>query len=223
MSNYPVFSTSWKIQSKSTPPSQERSKSTLLLSDKDGGAATDGPVLKLRKARRLGRTAPCNKRPPPFSPFRKKTMSDSSRDATRTIELTADIVAAYVANNAVTRDDVAALIASVDAALKALVSGDSPAAPPAELVPAVPVKKSVTPDFIICLEDGKKFKSLKRHLRSAYNLSPDAYRAKWGLPANYPMVAPAYAERRSELAKANGLGRVSEKGQPTAKGAKPRR
>ena len=122
------------------------------------------------------------------------------------VELSADIVSAYVANNNVTPADLPGLIANVFAVLKRL--GSAPEAPvDAPLVPAVPIRKSVTPDAIICLEDGKPFKSLKRHLRSAYDLTPDQYRSQWGLPADYPMVAPAYAEARSALAKAMGLGR----------------
>lgn len=121
------------------------------------------------------------------------------------VELTADIVSAYVANNAVVTADLPALIGDVHEALsRAANRGRIPEAE--ELKPAVPVKKSVTPDFIICLEDGLKFKSLKRHLRTRYNLSPEAYREKWELPHDYPMVAPNYADARSQLAKKMGLG-----------------
>ena len=122
------------------------------------------------------------------------------------IDLSADIVSAYVSHNALSVTDLPRLIADVHAALRNL---HSPAAaePAEELKPAVPVRKSVAPDFIICLEDGKKFKSLKRHLRTHYNLSPEEYREKWGLPADYPMVAPNYSATRSRLAKDNGLGR----------------
>jgi predicted transcriptional regulator len=122
------------------------------------------------------------------------------------IDLSADIVSAYVSHNALSVTDLPKLIADVHAALRNL---HSPAAaePAEELKPAVPVRKSVAPDFIICLEDGKKFKSLKRHLRTHYNLSPEEYREKWGLPADYPMVAPSYSATRSKLAKDNGLGR----------------
>ncbi|MBN9310528.1 MAG: MucR family transcriptional regulator [Devosia sp.] len=122
------------------------------------------------------------------------------------IDLSADIVSAYVSHNALSVSDLPKLIADVHAALKNL---HSPVAsePVEELKPAVPVRKSVAPDFIICLEDGKKFKSLKRHLRTHYNLSPEEYREKWGLPADYPMVAPNYSATRSRLAKDNGLGR----------------
>lgn len=122
------------------------------------------------------------------------------------VGLAADIVSAYVSNNHATPADLVDLIASVHASLTTL--GAEPEAPQAApLIPAVPIRKSVTPDAIICLEDGKPFKSLKRHLRSSYDLTPDQYRAKWGLPADYPMVAPAYAAARSALAKSMGLGR----------------
>ncbi len=124
------------------------------------------------------------------------------------IDLTAEIVSAYVGNNMVVQADVPALIVQVHAALAELSVPPAPQiAEAAELKPAVPVRKSVTPEYIVCLEDGKRFKSLKRHLRTKYDLSPEAYRAKWGLPPDYPMVAPAYAEARSRLAKKIGLGR----------------
>lgn len=123
------------------------------------------------------------------------------------IEMTADIVSAYVGNNMVAAGDIPAVIQSVYGALSTASSGT--AAPSAQ-EPAVPVKKSVGQDYIICLEDGKKFKSLKRHLSSKYDMSPDEYRAKWGLPKDYPMVAPAYAKARSALAKKMGLGRGSK-------------
>jgi predicted transcriptional regulator len=121
------------------------------------------------------------------------------------IELTASIVSAYVSNNSVGTAEIPALINQVHAALIRVSAGQSelPAEP---LKPAVSVKKSINPDFIVCLEDGKKFKSLKRHLRTQYGLSPEQYREKWGLPPDYPMVAPNYAEARSQLAKQMGLG-----------------
>lgn len=122
------------------------------------------------------------------------------------VELSADIVSAYVSHNAVSPSDLTRLIADVHGALRALRSNEVPA-PVEDLKPAVPVRKSVAADYIICLEDGKKFKSLKRHLRTHYNLSPEEYREKWGLPADYPMVAPNYSATRSKLAKDNGLGR----------------
>ncbi|WP_192181708.1 MucR family transcriptional regulator [Mesorhizobium amorphae] len=121
------------------------------------------------------------------------------------IELTADVVSAYVSNNPVPVGDLPALIGQVHAALKG--TAGSVSEEPEALKPAVPIKKSVAPDYIICLEDGKKFKSLKRHLSTHYGLTPDAYRAKWGLSADYPMVAPNYAAARSALAKTMGLGR----------------
>jgi predicted transcriptional regulator len=120
------------------------------------------------------------------------------------IEMTADIVAAYVSANDVAATELPGLIRSVHGALGGVNSAPAPAEPPRE--PAVPVKKSITPEHIVCLEDGRKFKSLKRHLRSKYNLSPEEYRAKWGLPKDYPMVAPNYARARSDLAKRMGLG-----------------
>ncbi len=121
------------------------------------------------------------------------------------IELAADIVSAYVSNNTVPASDLPALIADVHRALGNTQTGVSePVSEP--LKPAVNPKKSVFPDYIVCLEDGKKFKSLKRHLRTHYDLSPEEYREKWGLPADYPMVAPNYAAARSALAKKMGLG-----------------
>lgn len=134
-------------------------------------------------------------------------------------ELTADIVSAFVSNNSVPVASLPDLIASVHRSLSGLTQ---PAAPPvAELVPAVNPKKSVTPDFTICLDDGKKFKSLKRHL-SQLGMTPDAYRAKWSLPADYPMVAPNYAATRSALAKSIGLGRRIEPKAPVAQKKLPK-
>ena len=126
-------------------------------------------------------------------------------DKSEIIEMTADIVAAYVGANSVSAADLPALIQSVHRAL-AGVAGGSDVAEAAPREPAVPVKKSITPEYLICLEDGRKFKSLKRHLRTKYNMSPEDYRAKWGLPKDYPMVAPSYAKARSDLAKQMGLG-----------------
>jgi predicted transcriptional regulator len=128
------------------------------------------------------------------------------------IELTADIVSAYLANNTVSAGDIPSLISEIHSALVKVSAGqDIPVVfEPAK--PAVSVKKSITNDFIICLEDGKKFKSLKRHLRTAYNMSPEQYREKWGLPQDYPMVAPNYAEARSKLAKQMGLGQKRKRG-----------
>ena len=121
------------------------------------------------------------------------------------VDLTANIVAAYVVENAVQRADLPSLIATVHSALSQAARG-AMEQPQEGLRPAVPIKKSVTPDFLICLEDGQKFKSLKRHLRTTYNLTPDEYRAKWRLPQDYPMVSPRYSEARSSLAKTMGLG-----------------
>ena len=121
------------------------------------------------------------------------------------IELTASIVSAYVNNNPVAAQDLSTLINQVHAALTRVSSGQGEVASE-PLKPAVSVKKSITADFIVCLEDGKKFKSLKRHLRTQYNMTPDQYREKWSLPPDYPMVAPNYASARSELAKQMGLG-----------------
>ncbi len=120
--------------------------------------------------------------------------------------LTAQIVSAHVSNNRVDADGLTSLIQSVYRSLSAAGSAAQPTEAPAQTL-AVPVKKSVFPDYIVCLEDGKKLKMLKRHLQTSYGLSPDAYRAKWGLPASYPMVAPSYAATRSTLAKSIGLGR----------------
>jgi predicted transcriptional regulator len=126
-------------------------------------------------------------------------------DRTELVELTAEIAAAYVGANPVPPQDLPGLIRLIHAALRDL---SGPAAPALEVAqePAISVKKSVTPDFIVCLEDGKKFKSLKRHLRTRYSMTPEEYRAKWGLPHDYPMVAPNYAKARSDLAKRMGLG-----------------
>jgi predicted transcriptional regulator len=121
------------------------------------------------------------------------------------IELAADIVSAYVSNNSVPASELPALISDVHTALARVASGAAVVSSDAPR-PAVPMKKSIAADYIICLEDGKKFKSLKRHLRTQYGLTPEAYREKWGLPADYPMVAPNYAKARSQLAKDMGLG-----------------
>lgn len=122
------------------------------------------------------------------------------------LRLTADIVSAYLSKNVVQAAQIPEIIAVVHASLTG--SGAAPRdATPEPLKPAVPIRKSVTAEFIVCLEDGKKLKMLKRHLRSTYNLSPDEYRARWGLPSDYPMVAPNYAAQRSEFAKKIGLGR----------------
>jgi predicted transcriptional regulator len=131
-------------------------------------------------------------------------MSDTAANG-NFIELTAEIVSAYVSNNTVPAAEIPGLINQVHAALARVSAkgGDSPSEP---LRPAVSVKKSVTPEYIVCLEDGKKFKSLKRHLRTQYNMTPEQYREKWSLGGDYPMVAPNYAAARSQLAKQMGLG-----------------
>jgi predicted transcriptional regulator len=126
------------------------------------------------------------------------------------VELAAEVVAAYVSNNPVPSSGLSALILSVHAAVESLGKAPEKALAPTETkAPAVPVRKSVAPDYLICLEDGKKFKSLRRHLR-LLGLSPEQYREKWGLPPDYPMVAPNYAAQRSALAKKIGLGRKRE-------------
>lgn len=138
-------------------------------------------------------------------------MSQESNDAAELlITLTADIVAAHVSNNSVAVSDVPILIGNVHAALAGL--SNETVAPEVVLEPAVPVRASIKRDYIVCLEDGKKLKMLKRHLMTHYGMTPDDYRAKWGLAADYPMVAPAYAEQRRVLAKAIGLGRAPGSG-----------
>jgi predicted transcriptional regulator len=124
------------------------------------------------------------------------------------LKLASDIIAAYVSNNPVPVSELPGMITSVHSTLGGLASGGSSEALTSQK-PAVPVKRSVTPEYVICLEDGKKLKMLKRYLRSNYNLTPEQYRAKWGLPADYPMVAPNYSTQRSEFAKKIGLGRSS--------------
>jgi predicted transcriptional regulator len=132
-------------------------------------------------------------------------INDNMDEKSEIIEMTADIVSAYVGNNSVAVADIATLIQSVHRAL-AGAAGPSEPVEAAPKEPAVPIKRSIQPDHLVCLEDGRRFKSLKRHLRTKYNLSPEDYRAKWGLPKDYPMVAPNYAKARSELAKQMGLG-----------------
>ena len=131
-------------------------------------------------------------------------MGDAA-DTTNTIALTAEIVAAYVSSNTVAAADIPALINQVHTALLRVTTGEAQH-PSEPLKPAVPIKRSINPDFIVCLDDGKKFKSLKRHLRTQYNMTPEQYREKWSLPGDYPMVAPNYAAARSQLAKQMGLG-----------------
>jgi predicted transcriptional regulator len=132
-------------------------------------------------------------------------MAENSGE-TSYIQLTAKIVSAYVSNNTVSSGEIPALIGQVYAALTRVSNGGPVAAPAEPLKPAVPIKRSITAEHIVCLEDGKKYKSLKRHLRTQYDMTPDQYRAKWSLPPDYPMVAPNYAAARSQLAKQMGLG-----------------
>ena len=128
-----------------------------------------------------------------------------SEDNDMLMELTSEVVSAYVSNNPLAASDLSGLIKEVYSALES-TAGPKPVPEAEKPKPAVSIRKSLGHDYLICLEDGKKFKSLKRHLKTHYNLSPEAYRDKWGLPADYPMVAPAYAEKRSQLAKQMGLG-----------------
>jgi predicted transcriptional regulator len=141
-------------------------------------------------------------------------MNDTqSGKADELLRLATDIVAAYVSNNPVPVSELPGMIKSVHSTLGGL-TGSTPADVGTAQKPAINVKKSVTPEYIVCLEDGKKLKMLKRYLRSRYNMTPDEYRAKWGLPADYPMVAPNYAQQRSDFAKKIGLGRSA----PATKG-----
>ncbi|TIN31719.1 MAG: transcriptional regulator [Mesorhizobium sp.] len=152
-------------------------------------------------------------------------MSDAAAETRNAgvLGLTAEIVAAYVQNNPVPATGLPDLIASVNSALMGIGLLSKPTEP--ELVPAVNPKRSVFPDYIVCLEDGKRFKSLKRHLNVHYGLAPEEYRSKWGLARDYPMVAPNYAAQRSALAKSSGLGRKAAAKaapkKPAAKAKKP--
>ncbi|MEM7524230.1 MAG: MucR family transcriptional regulator [Pseudomonadota bacterium] len=143
-------------------------------------------------------------------------MTEDALDRSELLALTSEIVSSHVANNAVNQNDMTTMITSVFATLDGL-SKPQPD-PVEELAPAVPIKKSVTDENLVCLEDGKKLKMLKRHLKTAFDMTPDEYRARWGLPRDYPMVAPAYARKRQELAKKIGLGR-----KPAAKPAPKKR
>lgn len=136
------------------------------------------------------------------------------------IEMAADIVAAYVSNNSVSQGDLPGLIQSIYKTIADIGTETATEAAPAQ-TPAVSIRKSITPEHLICLEDGRQFKSLKRHLRTKFNMSPEEYRAKWGLPKTYPMVAPAYAEARSRLAKESGLGQGGRQAtKPAGRGRK---
>lgn len=143
-------------------------------------------------------------------------------DAPNYIEIASDIVAAYVSNNSVPAAELPQLISTVHSSLASIASGGAPQAKMEEQnrTPAVNPKKSVTDDYIVCLNDGKQFKSLKRHLRATYNLSPEEYRAMWGLAPDYPMVAPNYSKARSELAKNMGLGSGRRADAATSRGRK---
>jgi predicted transcriptional regulator len=137
------------------------------------------------------------------------TLSESA--SSNLTELTADIVAAYISHNSVRAEDLAGLINTVHAALGGVSNGSATPAEAEKRQPAVPVKKSITPDFLVSLFDGKKYKSLKRHLRTSYNMTPEQYREYFNLPRDYPMVAPNYAKARSDLAKSMGLGQQRKK------------
>jgi predicted transcriptional regulator len=137
------------------------------------------------------------------------------------LRMTTDVVAAYVGNNPLSTGQLTEVITAVFLSLKGLDGRGGEAKPPATLRPAVPIRKSITPDYLVCLEDGKKLKMLKRHLRSSYSMTPEDYRQKWGLPPDYPMVAPNYAEQRSAFAKKIGLGRGP--GRPPGKRAPARK
>ncbi|MCQ8184551.1 MucR family transcriptional regulator [Parvularcula maris] len=134
----------------------------------------------------------------------EENTSENVLDQHETLALTADIVSAFVSNNSVPADQLQELLSNTFQTLNNL--GTAPKEEESPQKPAVPVKKSVTDDYLVCLEDGKQLKMLKRYLRTQYNLSPEEYRRKWNLPADYPMVAPNYAKRRSEFAKQIGLG-----------------
>ena len=145
--------------------------------------------------------------------------ADTELGSTETLHLTTDIISAFVSNNTVSAEDLPALLQEVHDAIRALAAGGTAHA--GNQQPAVPINKSITPEYVICLEDGKKLKMLKRYLRTQYDMSPEDYRRKWGLAADYPMVAPNYAKRRSQFAKNIGLGRTasSTKSAPTKKKA----
>ena len=146
---------------------------------------------------------------------------DNDKNTDRHLALMTDVVAAYVSNNSLPLNDLPALMRSVHASLTDLATGHVPVPVQEPQVPAVPIKKSITSEFLICLEDGKKFRSLKRHLGTVYKLTPEKYREKWGLPSDYPMVAPAYSAVRSQLAKAIGLGSAGRVEAEPARGEAP--
>lgn len=134
--------------------------------------------------------------------------STSGRSNDDLVQMTTQIVTSYISRNTVPTDQLGSVIQAIHGALRSVGSTQAAAPAPVPAKPAVPIRRSIQPDFIVCLEDGKKLKMLKRHLRTTYNLSPEEYRAKWGLPADYPMVAPNYAEQRSAFAKKIGLGKA---------------
>ncbi len=148
-------------------------------------------------------------------------MTDSAEALPPHIETTAEIVAAYVSRNSVPMAELPNLIRSIHASLASLGAPPAAETPAAPLVPAVPIRKSVTDEYIVSLEDGRKFKSLKRYLATSHGMTPAEYRAKWGLPPDYPMVAPAYAAKRSALAKTIGLGRKAAEVAEPAPTAEP--
>lgn len=150
----------------------------------------------------------------------ENTTQQDSLDRAETLSLTTDIVAAFVSNNSVPAEQLQDLLQNTFQTLNAL--GGAPQEEEVQQKPAVPVKKSITDDYLICLEDGKKLKMLKRYLRTQYNMSPEDYRRKWNLPADYPMVAPNYAKRRSEFAKQIGLGTQGGRKTTTKKTRKSR-
>lgn len=134
--------------------------------------------------------------------------STSGRSNDDLVQMTTQIVTSYISRNTVPTDQLGTVIQAIHDALRGIGSAPAAEPAPAPAKPAVPIRRSVQPDYIVCLEDGKKLKMLKRHLRTTYNMSPEEYRAKWGLPADYPMVAPNYAEQRSAFAKKIGLGKA---------------
>jgi len=136
-------------------------------------------------------------------------VSEDQLDRSELLALTSEIVSSHVSNNAVNQNDLTTMIQTVFTTLEGLAAPQEE--PVEELKPAVSIKRSVTDEYIVCLEDGKKLKMLKRHLKTAYDMTPEDYRAKWGLASDYPMVAPAYARKRQELAKKIGLGRKKKK------------
>ena len=158
--------------------------------------------------------------PTPYRLDRTMTEENTKPEADL-IELATDIVAAYVSNNPLPAGELPRLITDIHAAIAGVAAGAVPQQPKENPVPAISVRKSVTPDFLICLEDGKKFKSLKRHLATHHGLTPDEYRQKWNLPADYPMVAPTYSATRSAMAKSSGLGRKPAPAPEPSKPAAP--